>query len=69
MTASEMKYLLNEHGLNVKMTAAALHVTPQCVYRWLNGTRKIPAIASYHLKSLLKQGGRVMISGDSWSVS
>lgn len=45
MTDTDLKKTLSTHGLNVKKAAALLCVSERAVYQWLDGSRKIPAMA------------------------
>ena len=69
MTKEELKSLMAAHGLNAKKTASMARVTPNCIYRWLNGTRKIPYWTGVELqKRLSEPGGKVLRLGDVWCV-
>ena len=69
MTSDELVTLMVEHKLNVKKLASMVPVTPNCVYRWIKGTRKIPLLAAEKLQARLAlPSGKVLRLGDNWSV-
>lgn len=69
MTHDELRALLKEHGINVKKAASMAHVSTGGMYRWLNGTRKIPPLAAEVLRERLSQtNGKVLRLGDTWGV-
>ena len=69
MTPVELKALMSEHGINVKKTASIARVSTNGLYRWLNGTRKIPPLAAEVLRERLsKPSGKVLRLGDTWGM-
>ena len=69
MTSDELVTLMEENRLNVKKLASMVPVTPNCVYRWIKGTRKIPLLVAEKLQARLSApSGRVLRLGDNWSI-
>jgi hypothetical protein len=56
MGKDELRYWMNENGINSRKLALVLGVSHSLVYAWLNGGRIIPHWLSYALIGVISQG-------------
>ena len=53
MSPTELKELMRHNNMDVKQLANIIEVSVNCVYKWLQGTRKIGKLAEKVIKSEL----------------
>lgn len=68
MTPKKLREVMEEHHLNVKKTAALLHVSEGAIYHWRNGTRPISQVVWDCLLLKLQKAKSLTIIGNEWCV-